>query len=74
MSYRNHIGRRRRFQRPIVALPVPLMHLWIIQQRRWWLLPGRNSTQKFGISHRDSSHATGRVTLEAGGGDKYLLT
>lgn len=52
MSDRNHVWRRRRFQRPVLTLPMPLMHLWIIQQRRRRFLPLRNATQEFRITHK----------------------
>src|SRR5579883_1602060 len=65
MSYRNRIERWRRFQGPIMALPMSLMHLWIVQQRRWRLLPLRDAGEQLRIPLEQSVDRLNHLTCNA---------
>src|SRR5258708_4800785 len=62
MSDRNHVWRLRRFQGLVLTLSVSLMHLWIVQQRRWRFLPVRNATQEFSIAHKQRVNCLDHLT------------
>lgn len=50
MKHENGIGQGRRFQRPIVALAMPLMRLRIVQQRWRGRLSWQDFRQQLGIA------------------------
>ena len=62
MKHDNRIRKRRRFQRPIVTLAMPLMDLRVIQQRRWRVLPWRNFRQQLCIAFEQSIDGLGHLT------------
>src|SRR6266700_8433679 len=61
MKYCNYIGRRRRFQGPVMSLAMVSMHPWIIQQRRWRLLAKWNFREQLSISFEQSVNGLGHL-------------
>ena len=62
MKHGNRIGKGRRFQRSIVPLAMPLMHLRIIQQRRRRILPWQNLREELGIPFEQCVDRLGHLT------------
>ncbi len=62
MKHGNRIRKGRRFQRSIVPLAMPLMNLWIIQQRRRGILPWQNLREELGISFEQCVDRLGHLT------------
>ncbi len=62
MKHGNLIGKGRRFQRSIVPLAMPLMNLWIIEQRRRGILPWQNFRQQLCIAFEQRVDHLGHLT------------
>ena len=62
MKHGNRVRKGRRFQGPIVPLAIPLMDLWVIQQRLRWVLSWQNFREKLAISFEQSVDRLGHLT------------
>ena len=65
MKSGNRIGRRRRFEGPVLALTMSSMRLRVIQQRRRWDLAWWDFAQKLGIAFEQSVDGLGHLVGHA---------